>query len=393
MANRSVKAAELAKMNQKLGPRETCRRLQEALEKKHLRPHDFSLRDLAEGLVKDGREYVRLLDPRAYRNSQTLVEAASGVDTSVFSNITGQIVYSAIMEAAVNPAFVGDQLCTTVPTEFSGEKIPGIGPIGDKATTIAEGEAYPLVGVSQQYIETPETIKRGLILPITKEAIFFDRTGILMERCRQVGEWLGWQKEIRILAEVLGDTNATGGYTPNGYKLNGTAYDAYQTATPWINSASNPLVDWTDINNAEDRLFKMTDPMTGEYMMVVPDTIIVPTKLRATAMMVLGAGAVHIGGATNAAHYYTDTMNPAQATYSYQLICSPLIYKVTASDTIWYLGNFKRAFSYMENWPITVTQAPSNSEAEFVQDIVVRFKASERGATVCVEPRCVVLNS
>ena len=34
----------------------------------------------------------------------------------------------------------------------------------------------------------------------------------------------------------------------------------------------------------------------------------------------------------------------------------------------------------MENWPITVTQAPSNSEAEFNQDIVLRFKASERGA-------------
>ena len=33
----------------------------------------------------------------------------------------------------------------------------------------------------------------------------------------------------------------------------------------------------------------------------------------------------------------------------------------------------------MENWPITVVQAPVNSEAEFIQDIVVRFKASERG--------------
>ena len=37
------------------------------------------------------------------------------------------------------------------------------------------------------------------------------------------------------------------------------------------------------------------------------------------------------------------------------------------------------AFAYMENWPITVVQAPANSEAEFNQDIVARFKASERG--------------
>ena len=29
----------------------------------------------------------------------------------------------------------------------------------------------------------------------------------------------------------------------------------------------------------------------------------------------------------------------------------------------------------MENWPITVSQAPLGSEAEFNSDIVLRFKA------------------
>ena len=40
----------------------------------------------------------------------------------------------------------------------------------------------------------------------------------------------------------------------------------------------------------------------------------------------------------------------------------------------------RKAFAYMENWPITVTQAPVGSEADFNNDIVLRFKASERGA-------------
>jgi hypothetical protein len=35
----------------------------------------------------------------------------------------------------------------------------------------------------------------------------------------------------------------------------------------------------------------------------------------------------------------------------------------------------------------TVVQAPVNSEAEFTQDIVVRFKASERGTPAIMEPR------
>jgi hypothetical protein len=44
----------------------------------------------------------------------------------------------------------------------------------------------------------------------------------------------------------------------------------------------------------------------------------------------------------------------------------------------------------MENWPITVTQAPIGSEAEFNNDIVLRFKASERGAAAVINPRYIV---
>jgi hypothetical protein len=44
----------------------------------------------------------------------------------------------------------------------------------------------------------------------------------------------------------------------------------------------------------------------------------------------------------------------------------------------------------MENWPITVTQSPLNSEADFTSDVVVRFKASERGAAAVLNPRYVV---
>ena len=45
------------------------------------------------------------------------------------------------------------------------------------------------------------------------------------------------------------------------------------------------------------------------------------------------------------------------------------------------------------NWPITVTQAPVGSEAEFNNDIVLRFKASERGAAAVINPRYVVKNT
>jgi len=37
-----------------------------------------------------------------------------------------------------------------------------------------------------------------------------------------------------------------------------------------------------------------------------------------------------------------------------------------------------------------VTQSPPGSEADFTQDIVVRFKASERGAAAVINPRYAV---
>jgi CheY-like chemotaxis protein len=52
-----------------------------------------------------------------------------------------------------------------------------------------------------------------------------------------------------------------------------------------------------------------------------------------------------------------------------------------------------KAYAYMENWPITVTQAPANGEAEFNQDIVARYKVSERGAAHAYEPRYMVKNT
>lgn len=54
------------------------------------------------------------------------------------------------------------------------------------------------------------------------------------------------------------------------------------------------------------------------------------------------------------------------------------------------MGDFQKAFAYMENWPITVAQSPQNSEADFNSDILVRFKASERGAAAVINPRYVV---
>ena len=65
---------------------------------------------------------------------------------------------------------------------------------------------------------------------------------------------------------------------------------------------------------------------------------------------------------------------------------------VTAQEAAkyWFIGDFKRAFAYIENWGLTVSRSSSLSEASFTQDILVRFKASERGVPAVLDPRCVI---
>jgi hypothetical protein len=347
--------------------------VREALDKQQLRPADFSIRQLFEAFIDDGRELADSFSPRQ-GGGVALLESA--VDTSAFSNITGQVVYTAVMDAFMAEPFVFSSLVQTIPTQFNGEKIPGIGRLGDVAEPIGEGAPYPQVGLSEDWIETPETTKRGFIVPVTKEAIFFDRTNLLLQRAAEVGEFLGLNKEKRVI-DCLLDENVT----DHRYKWKGTTYATYQASTPWVNiTASNALVDWTSIDAAEQTLNGITDPNTGEPVLVTPTHLIVAPRNLHVARQIVNATEIRsIGGDQE-----RIARNPIDA---YQIASSRLLASRMGDDTDWLLGNAKKAFAYMQNWPVTVVQAPSNSEAEFTQDIVVRFKASERGAAATLEPR------
>jgi hypothetical protein len=384
----TLKYRELKRRYDLDGADQTVIHLSEALREGHLKPEDFSIRDLAEALVPDGSEWVRLLDPRS-AGGVSIMESGGAVDVTAFLNITGQVIYSKIMEAYLQEAFVVSKLVDTVPTRLDGEKIPGISRVTDTIDEVAPGMPYPHLGFGEDYIETPSTTKRGFIVPVTKEAIFFDRTHLVLSRAAEVGEVLGLNKEKRLLDLVIGATN--------NYKWRGTTYNTYQTSTPWINSlATNELVDWTNVDNAEQLFADILDPNTGEPVLVRGTTVLVMPAYRHAAHRVFSAAELTFtaAGSTTA----TVAANPLTG---YRVYDSRLAYRRVIASGIaaatakkyWFIGDFRRAFAYMENWPITVTQAPIGSEAEFNNDIVLRFKASERGAAAVLNPRFVVKNT
>ncbi|MFZ5831597.1 MAG: hypothetical protein ACOY3P_16045 [Planctomycetota bacterium] len=385
---RAIQYKELRRLYESYGPEKTTRHLREALSEGHLRPEDFSLRELAEATL--GPAWVRQIDPRG----GALLEAGDGVDATAFSNITGQIVQAKILEAYQQEAFVLSRLVETIPTRLDGERIPGVGRLGDEAVEVAPGMPYPSLGLAEDYIDTPQTTKRGFIVPVTREAIFFDRTHLILQRAAEVGEALGLNKEKRLLDLLLGVTN--------NYRWKGVGYNTFYAAgdpgpsgdAPWVNAITDELEDWTDVDAAEQCFAEILDPNTGEPVLVHATTVLVMPAYRHAAHRIFSATEISYSDGTHT----TAATNPLGR---YQVVESRLAYRrliasgveADAARRYWFLGDFRRSFAYMENWPITVTQSPLGSEADFAQDIVVRFKASERGAAAVINPRYVVRSS
>ena len=370
---------------------EFFRLLPEVLSEGHLQLSEFSVRDLFEDFVDGGREIIDSWSPKRGDGHGIMLTEAGAVNTSAFTNISGQVVYTKVREAFQDTEFLWPQLVETVPTEFNGERIPGMGRIGDEALAVGESENYPMAGFSEEWIDTPKTTKRGMIVPLTKEVIFFDRTNLLLQRAGEVGNWLGVNKEKRVLDVVTGQTN--------NHKYKGTSENTYGNTFTGFTldniAGSNALVDWTDVETAEQLFAEMKDPITGEPINVVPTTMIVPTALKHTAARIVNATEVLYGARTTSA---TATGQDSAGTvtrsaspqFNYNILSNAYVSDRGSSTTTWYLGDPKKAFWYMENFPLSTIQAPANSHDEFHRDIVQQWKASERGVCAVIGPHYMV---
>ena len=376
----TINTRELRKRIELDGAVRTAEHLTESLRQGDLKPDDFSIRDIAESFMPGGLSQIEQME--------MLTE-----DIAIpFVNTMGAVIDTKIKEAYHQEVFAASQLVRTIPTRLDGEKIHMFGAAPDDDIAVGAGSSYTTASLYASYIETPGTAKHGLIIPLTKEAVFFDQTHHLLERAAEVGELLALHKEKRILDMILGVTNT---YKQNGALL--STYYSGDVSHPWKNLLSgNELLDWDNIEAAEDIFGEMVDPVTGNPILIDSNTVLVMPPKRHLAHRLLYASSISYdaGSAGNVTSTGMAIRNPFA---KYRLVSSRLAYQrlktqssVTNPEKIWFIGNFRKAFAYMENWGITVTQSLPGSEADFTQDIVVRFKASEHGTPAVIDPRYVV---
>lgn len=347
----------------------------------------FSLKKLlGEILVQQGRSW----NVESEMEGASILEAAGPIGTSAFQLITSQLVFSKVMDAYEAPGLIWRDLVQVVPTNrVGGEKVPGISGIApDDLSYLAEGQTYAPIGMSDIFIDVPPTKKIGAIIPLTRELVMADQTGEVLRRASAGGDALAKQTEKSVLDVVTGIVNT--------YKFNGSTGNTYLSSGAYVNTkTSNALADFTSVNAALQLLTHMTDPVTGEPILSNARQILVPEALRMTAMRIInatniraGSGSAFTADPTDNVEFQTDSANPLGAGWS--ALSNPFVKARTSSDSTWFIGEFKKAFAVFENWPMTVTPAPSNSEAEFNADIVAQFKLSHRYTPAVLEPRYVV---
>lgn len=382
------------------GRRKYFRHLQESLQKKDLHPSDFSVRELFEAFVEGGSDIVRQWQMGDAGYGVELLEAGTGgvaVGYSDFSNITGQIFFTEVLEKYEAPEFVFTKMVESKASTIQDiERIPGVTRIGSMSGTrgIPEGGNYPRYGVGEDYIEVPAKVKDGGIVEVTKEIVAGDKTGVLLERCGEGGYWLGYGLEERVIDALIDENDGAASAYQGGhrYTWRGTAYATYQASTPWNNvSTSNPLTDETAIDALWQLLVNITDPFTGKPIVIAPTHLIVTPNLAWRASRIMRSTEVR-----QTAPGYATTGSPAQTVSppalqqmlpNLQLVTSPILKARLGTDTSWFLGAPRKAVRHLYNWNMTTAQRSTGTDAEFERDIVMQFKCSLKDTVTTYQPR------
>ncbi len=363
----------------------------EAIESGEFDLREYSITEAFKGLVEDGRDVHEALDPRRAWTSE------AAVNTSLFSYITKAVIGQKVMNSFNLEDFVLSRLIPTETSRIQGEVVPGMTWIGDKGEIVAEGDLYPTVTFSEDWVRMPIAFKHGMIIPITREAVFFDRTGLILKMAGMIGEWLGLQKEKEIADTIIDNPrgSSTGG-KGNRFEWRGTQYATYDTGTNWTNSASNQLDNYTDIENAEKLFDRMLDPYTGEPIVIGGTrTMLVQPAKAYKARALSDATEIRDGSdpLTVRRNPYTG-LTIASSRILYRRIVNGGNAGVAVSesnaDQYWYWGDFGRAFHWHEHWPLIVEQQGAGSFWDFTQDILVSYKARYFGTAATDQPRYMV---
>lgn len=338
--------------------REIGNKVTELLEAKKLDPMKVSFKALYEALVGP-------------ISSKELSEAAN-LTSSAFPNIAGQIISKVLIDGYQQFPKDVDKLCRTVPSKLKKSLVVGWSAIGF-VQQVNERQGYPEIVPPDEKKQTIANLKYGGLLSLTREDIFFDQTGELVDRARMIGE-RGAQKRAALIFAAVCDGSGTpsGGTALSGAALYTSGNKNLKTANP-IGTAG-----WEAARKA---LLDMVDEQ-GEPIWVMGDRplLIVGSTLLATAEKLQKNEHGDLGTAN------LDT-NLAQG--QFDVVINPYL----PSTSSWWYGAPQRQIRWEEVWPLeTFTRVGQDTEEGFNSDVIQQFKLSFYGGAGAADYRYVIEN-
>lgn len=373
--------------------------LRESLEAKDLNPRDVDFGALFEAHF-GWEEFRACRMDRGRSVTKDVFEAAGAVSTASFQNISGQLIFRMMMDEFTSEDFVFSKMIPEEQGDVDFEKVAGlsgIGPGTDSEWITDEGWEYKLAGPGEDWINLPTTVKRGKIVALTREALFYDRTKKIQDACSKVGYWLGYNGEIRAIDAVIDENGGAKSAQVGGHRYHwqGTSYATYgdsSAAHPWDNLvAANALVDWTDLDAIDQAFNDLVDPFTGAPVVMGGMQLIAPFGLNKVASRIANATEVTVatpGYAVSGNPTVTKIANPYGG--KFEVVSSRLLAQRMATDTSYYYGDVRAAFRRIVHFPFQTIQAPPNTDDEFKRDIVAQWRADVKDAYATIQPRAMV---
>jgi len=323
---------------------------------------------------------IEILDPQAGKIRETVLtnSAPPSGDVSLFESNGKQMKLSeaATTYSATFPQLLRSGLRTILFEEYA--KLPNThqlwvqevrsnkpdevwieGSTLGKLPIVPEGGDYPRAELDLDRSVQITNQKRGAILSISREAILFDRTNIIMQQIRDLAGAMAYTEEDDAYTVITTAGNftrtSTGGDNDIGNNTAATTFSA------------------TGLMTALKTLRTMKDRKSGRYYGVNPTMLICGVNVEwAAKQLLLSDTLMRTHGNTSAEVYGTGVSNPLRGQIT-QIVVSPF----QLDEDSWVLMEPRKAVVKQVVWDLELVQKTSNDDWAYFNADVLEYKVSK----------------
>lgn len=325
---------------------------------------------------------IEIIDPQAGEIKETTFDAGATASARLDAAIAGQ--YMRLSEAAATtsqfPALLRGTLRTIlfdVYNEFPSTHTEWIklvqsnqqfetwveGNSVGKLPIVPENGVYPRVELNLDRSVQIRNDKRGAIIPVSWEMLFYDKTNLIRQQTEDLARAMAFTVEDDAYTVLM----ATGNYTRTSAADNDIG-----------NNTATTTFDADGMELALSTLRTMKDRKSGRYLGIGASGLVLVVGPRlefAAKMLLMGETLRRTHGATSAEIFGTGTDNPFRGLVT-QIIVSPLV-ATRGTNWGWVLMEPRKGVVKQQVLPLELTQKTSTTDWNYFNQDTLEYKVRE----------------